>query len=82
MNTWVSCLDPEGNKMFHYILTKKGGLCTVQELADDLGMDPGQIPRFVIKRGNSQLKLVDAEFPDRVSYLVLIRPLYKNDEEN
>ena len=53
--------------MFHYILTEGGGLCTVQELADGLGIDPGSIPEFVVKNGSSRMKLVQAAFPDRVS---------------
>ena len=68
----MSCLGLDINKMFHYILTKKGGLCKVQELADGLGMDPEQIPKFVTKNGSSRMKLVQAAFPDRVSYLFLL----------
>ena len=56
--------------MFDYILTEKGGSCTVQELADGLGIDPRPIRDFVIKNGSNfaRIKHVKAAFPDKVSF--------------
>ena len=55
--------------MFHYIVTEHAGLCTVQELAHGLKINAAQIPEFVVKSGNSRMKLVQAAFPENVRLL-------------
>ena len=55
----------DANRVFHYIVTESGGLCTVQELAYGLRIDAAQIPEIVVKNG-TRMKLVQAAFPENV----------------
>ena len=55
----------DANRVFHYIVTEWGGLCTVQELAYGLRIDAAQIPEIVVKNG-TRMKLVQAAFPENV----------------
>ena len=68
----MSHLGVDISIMFHYILTEKGGSCTVQELADGLGINPGLILEFVIKGGSeaAQIRHVEATLPDKVMLML------------